>query len=135
MGASASCCAANAQMPGQVTADMVWSGDRAESSMTPVGVGTGTGLPQKVLVYLGASSPVSATHFRMAKALLGESGVDKVFVFLLRWRPERFGISADSGAEQLRKWCRALPPEDVARLELKAPQIAALTVAPFLDEP
>ena len=54
-----------------------------------------------VAVYLGASQPVHGTHTSMVKALL-EEGHATVFVFLLRWRPERFGVSADAGARALR---------------------------------
>jgi len=57
---------------------------------------------------------------RLVRKLLDEH--DMVFVFLLRWRPERFGVSADSGVAQLRLWCAALPPSDLARLVLEAVQ-------------
>ena len=72
---------------------------------------------QRVLVYLGASAPVHATHTRLVRALLDE-GADKVFVFLLRWSPDRHGVTADAGLAQLRRWCdAALPAADRARLE------------------
>jgi hypothetical protein len=56
----------------------------------------------KVSVYLGASQPVSSTHTSMISSLLQAS--DLVFIFLLRWRPERYGPSADSSALTLRSW-------------------------------
>ena len=58
---------------------------------------------ERCAVYLGASQPVSGTHVAMVTALLG-AGHDIVFVFLLRWRPERFGTSADASAKVLRGW-------------------------------
>eukprot|EP00931_Biecheleriopsis_adriatica_P059206 TRINITY_DN35391_c0_g1_i1.p1 TRINITY_DN35391_c0_g1~~TRINITY_DN35391_c0_g1_i1.p1 ORF type:complete len:637 (+),score=123.42 TRINITY_DN35391_c0_g1_i1:58-1968(+) len=76
---------------------------------------------QRVAVYLGASSPVHITHVRLVRALLDE-GHDYIFIFLLRWRPERFGISADSGADQLRKWLTGLPAADLARLHIHVVQ-------------
>ena len=77
---------------------------------------------QRVLVYLGASAPVHATHTRLVRALLDE-GADKVFVFLLRWSPDRHGVTADAGLAQLRRWCdAALPAADRARLELRLVQ-------------
>ena len=47
----------------------------------------------RVAVYLGASQPVHGTHTAMVRALL-DAGHQTVFLFLLRWRPERFGTSA-----------------------------------------
>mmetsp|Transcript_122938 Transcript_122938/g.393848 ORF Transcript_122938/g.393848 Transcript_122938/m.393848 type:complete len:259 (+) Transcript_122938:66-842(+) len=76
---------------------------------------------QRVVVYLGASQPVHVTHMRLVRALLDE-GHDRVFVFLLRWRPERFGTSADAATGQLRRWLATLPAEDVARLDLQVVQ-------------
>eukprot|EP00928_Gymnodinium_smaydae_P043730 TRINITY_DN29249_c0_g2_i1.p1 TRINITY_DN29249_c0_g2~~TRINITY_DN29249_c0_g2_i1.p1 ORF type:complete len:642 (+),score=147.78 TRINITY_DN29249_c0_g2_i1:79-2004(+) len=79
----------------------------------------------RVVVYLGASQPVHATHVRLVRTLLSE-GHDRVFVFLLRWRPERFGTSADSAAEHLRGWLSAeggpLTPADLSRLTLQVVQ-------------
>ena len=54
-------------------------------------------------VYLGASQPVCNTHVAMVTSLLAAEH-EIVFVFLLRWRPERFGTSADASADVLRGW-------------------------------
>ena len=72
----------------------------------------------RVVVYLGASSPVHVTHTKLVRSLLDE-GFDKVFVFLLYWTPDRAGISAEAGAEQLRKWLMALPAADRAKVDLQ----------------
>lgn len=77
--------------------------------------------PKRIAVYLGASQPVHGTHTKLVRALL-DAGHDRVFVFLLRWHPERFGISADAGAEQLRKWLADLPPSDLARVHVEVVQ-------------
>ncbi|CAE8628924.1 unnamed protein product [Polarella glacialis] len=78
-------------------------------------------MSERVAVYLGASQPVHRTHTKLVRALL-DAGHDRVFVFLLRWRPERFGISADTAAEHLRKWLAELPPSDLARVILEVVQ-------------
>ena len=49
----------------------------------------------KVIAYLGSSAPVHVTHMRMVQTFLAD-GFDHIFVFLLRWSPDRFGVSADS---------------------------------------
>jgi len=72
--------------------------------------------PPRAVVYLGASSPVHATHTRLVRALLDE--FDVVFVFLLTWTPDRAGTSASAGAAQLRKWLAALPAAEQARVHL-----------------
>jgi hypothetical protein len=70
----------------------------------PLLLSAGVGMSmERCAVYLGASQPVSGTHVAMVTALLG-AGHDIVFVFLLRWRPERFGTSADASAKVLRGW-------------------------------
>eukprot|EP00929_Paragymnodinium_shiwhaense_P106105 TRINITY_DN7123_c0_g1_i1.p1 TRINITY_DN7123_c0_g1~~TRINITY_DN7123_c0_g1_i1.p1 ORF type:complete len:637 (+),score=110.72 TRINITY_DN7123_c0_g1_i1:85-1995(+) len=77
--------------------------------------------PQRVVVYLGASAPVHITHMRLVRSLLDE-GHDRIFIFLLRWRPERFGTSPDAGAEQLQKWLAALPADELARVSVHVAQ-------------
>ena len=96
-------------------------GGRAAADAIRAG-GSGDGAPDRVVVYLGASAPVHATHVRLVRALLDE-GHDRVFVFLLCWSPDRAGVSAESGAAQLRTWCAAaLPAADRARLTLEVVQ-------------
>lgn len=76
---------------------------------------------KSVVVYLGASQPVHRTHVHLVRSLL-DAGHDRVFVFLLRWRPERFGTSADAAADTLREWLAKLSPADQARLHLEVVQ-------------
>ena len=111
MGAAA-CCSGGAPTDAHATGP-------AETTDNGFGMGAGAEAEhsQRVVVYLGASQPVHSTHTRMIRALL-DQGHHRVFVFLLRWRPERFGTSASSGAAQLRKWLAALPPADWTRFEL-----------------
>ena len=61
---------------------------------------------------MGASQPVSGTHVKMVSSLLELH--ETVFVFLLRWRPERFGTSADASARVLRGWLDAQLGEEAS---------------------
>ena len=71
----------------------------------------------RAVVYLGASAPVSAVHTRMIRALLDE-GHDHIFVFILCWSPDRAGVTADNGVEQLAKWLLGFPTHDRAKVQL-----------------
>lgn len=63
----------------------------------------------RVVVYLGASAPVHATHTKLIETLV--EGFDKVFIFILAWSPDRAGVTASAGAAQLNKWLLGFPTE------------------------
>ena len=88
---------------------------RATAAAAPAPTTSRATAAGKVAVYLGASQPVHGTHVAMVRALL-DAGHATVFVFLLRWRPERFGTSADASSRTLRGWLdTALGAEESAQ--------------------
>ena len=75
---------------------------------------------QRCVVYLGASAPVHATHTNLIQSLLDE-GFDRVFIFILRWSPDRAGVTAEAGAAQLAKWLLSFQAEGNARTKPTSP--------------
>ena len=58
---------------------------------------------ERVVVYLGASAPVHATHTRMIRALLDE-GFHRVFVYILAWNPDRAGAPPPTPSQRALLW-------------------------------
>lgn len=77
---------------------------------------------QRCVVYLGASAPVHATHTNLIQSLLDE-GFDRVFIFILRWSPDRAGVTAEAGAAQLAKWLLSFQAEGNARTKPTSPPL------------